>query len=68
MGLWHTNRAPRGPVRTSKNTMGLSLRMADFRSAFAFAGVLHATSWTPVKAAGNARRRPKCSQRHYPAS
>jgi hypothetical protein len=30
--------------RTSKNTMGLSLRMADFSSAFAFAGVLQATS------------------------
>ena len=35
-------------ARASKNTMGLSLRMADFSSAFAFAGVLQATSCTPV--------------------
>jgi len=28
--------------------MGLSLRIADFSSAFAFAGVLQATSCTPV--------------------
>lgn len=35
--------------RASKKTTGLSLRMADFRSAFAFAGVLHATSWTPAR-------------------
>jgi hypothetical protein len=27
--------------------MGLSLRMADLSSAFALAGVLHATSCTP---------------------
>ena len=37
-------------LRTSKKTMGLSLRMADFSSAFAFAGVLQATSCTPVTA------------------
>ena len=33
--------------RASKNTTGLSLRMALFSSAFALAGVLQATSWTP---------------------
>jgi hypothetical protein len=33
--------------RTSKKTTGLSQRMALLSSAFAFAGVLHATSCTP---------------------
>ena len=32
----------------SKNTIGLSLRIADFSSALAFAAVLQATSCTPA--------------------
>jgi len=36
-----------GGKLASKKTTGLSLRIADLSSAFAFAGVLQATSCTP---------------------
>jgi hypothetical protein len=46
---------------TSKKTIGLSLRMADLSSAFAFAGVLQATSCTPGMAWKYDSRRCECS-------
>ena len=47
------HKTPAQPRHTSKNTMGLSLRIADFSSAFAFAGVLQATSCTPAAPQAN---------------